>query len=528
MAYIAPSLWTVNDYGEGLRRLVHRHRQLDRWIDFKAYQVFDEAITYTALQFFTREAGDALRIAVAPHGEAEARDADWDDEALRVPWDTMPEEGEWLMATGVERALINRLAASCQRLDDPALTSGITVGIQTSADSIYHLERVGDNRYLCSPKKAAAYEVRIEDAIMKPLVSGAEAKRYEEPQTDTYLLFPYARDDRGTMRLIPETTMAARFPLAWAYLRSWEKTLRDREKRKMDGPTWWAYNYPKNLDKQDLKKVMVPRLVEHLKSTVDHRGAFYLDNVDVGGVLAAASTDTHYLMGAINGKVADFVFRSISKPFRGDYRSANKQFIAPLPVPRANASDRSDIADRARDLQTRWTNRRALLDAASARLGVLSRSRHDVDWLWPDLPKLAELTEKAPRALKTRGDRLDWAKQDFEEAAARRVDAMQAALNGSGKLDARFVDGELQLFAGGTCVLGQIYLDAGAGRLAHAYWRWLILSREWRDAKSLSNDLRRPPADAATPAAQQFVDRVEALADETTAIDQAEVAEMSA
>jgi len=69
MAYIAPSPWAVNQYGEGLRRLVRRGRNLDRWLDFKSHQIFEDVITYTALQFFTREPNDILRIASAPNGE---------------------------------------------------------------------------------------------------------------------------------------------------------------------------------------------------------------------------------------------------------------------------------------------------------------------------------------------------------------------------------------------------------------------------------------------------------------------------
>ncbi len=52
MGYIAPNVWMVNDYGKALRGLVRRTRALDRWVDFKSHQIFDEAITYTALQFF--------------------------------------------------------------------------------------------------------------------------------------------------------------------------------------------------------------------------------------------------------------------------------------------------------------------------------------------------------------------------------------------------------------------------------------------------------------------------------------------
>ena len=245
MAYIAPSLWAVNQYGEALRRLVRRGRHLDRWLDFKSHQIFEDVITYTALQFFTREPCDVVRIAVSPNGEM--ADIDWSNAELTIPYDSLAAEGEWLMATGAERALIDRLALNCMRLDEPSLTKAIFQGLVTSADNIYHLERLGRGRYLCRPKGEGAnqYEVVIEDAIMKPLVSGSQAKRYEAPETDTYLLFPYDRDARGVMRLIPAAEMARRFPEAWRYLRRWEKELRRRENSKMDREhDWWGYVYP--------------------------------------------------------------------------------------------------------------------------------------------------------------------------------------------------------------------------------------------------------------------------------------------
>jgi hypothetical protein len=257
MAYIAPSLWTVNQYGEGLRSLVRRGRYLDRWLDFKSHQIFEDVITYTALQFYTRQPRDAVRIAAAPSGDM--ADVDWSDPELAVPYDSVPETGEWLIATGAERALIERLARDCVRLDDPSLTSGIIVGIQTSADHIYHLERLGAGRYKGTPKGngGVPYEVEIEDTVMKPLVSGPEAKRYEEPETDTYLLFPYERYARGAMRLIPAGEMERRFPRAWAHLRRWEQDLRKRESNAFDDESWYRLGRNQNLDKQDVPKLIV-------------------------------------------------------------------------------------------------------------------------------------------------------------------------------------------------------------------------------------------------------------------------------
>ncbi len=369
MAYIAPSLWTANRSGKGLRRLVRAQQSLERWVDLGSFQVFGEAATYTALQVFRRDGAQAIRIAAAPSGAA--GHVDWADAGLAVAYAAFDPDREWLMVAGPERALIDRLAASCLRLDDPSLTQGIIVGLQTSADAVYHLSRVAMGRYRCKPAKGPAYEIEIEDEIMKPLVSGEAAKRYAAPQTNTWLLFPYERSAQGAMRLIPQAQMERRFPRAWAHLRSWESALRGREHGRFDDEAWWRFGRHQNLDKQDIPKLLVPRLVRRLRASFDATGRYYLDNVDVGGVIPAHGVDGMYLAAVLNGPVADFVFRRISKPFQNDFRSANRQFIAPLPVPNASPEAQTAIADLARRLEAGWTRRRALATVADARLGAL-------------------------------------------------------------------------------------------------------------------------------------------------------------
>ena len=71
-----------------------------------------------------------------------------------------------------------------------------------------------------------------------------------------YLLFPYERDARDVMRLIPAADMARRFPRAWAHLGRWEANLRNRESGKMDrDDDWWGYVYLKNMAKARLGQV---------------------------------------------------------------------------------------------------------------------------------------------------------------------------------------------------------------------------------------------------------------------------------
>jgi hypothetical protein len=131
------------------------------------------------------------------------------------------------------------------------------------------------------------------------------------------------------------------------------------------------------------------------------------------------------------------------------------------------------------------------------------------------LPQLIE--EKSPSLPSSEKRR--WAEARLDDLEAARLEALQAALDRGGRWDVAFEDGELRLYNAGAPVLAKIYLDETPGRLAEAYWRFLILGGLPHDAKRLATDLRQPPAASEAPAARQFVERVAALAAEIAAID---------
>jgi type I restriction-modification system DNA methylase subunit len=515
MAYIAPSLWTVNEYGEGLRKLIHRTKQLERWIDFKSFQVFKEAITYTALQFFTEVENLHVRITGSPEGEL--GDLDWKDTKFRVGASEFEPSSEWLMLTGTERKLISRLNQDCLRLDDGSLTEGITVGLQTSADSIYHLIRLGKDAYKCSAQGVDPFEVTIEDDIMRPLISGPEAKRYESPETDTYLLFPYEPADNGQIGLISEVNLQRKFPSALRYLKAFEKELRARENNQFNDQRWYRFGRNQNLDKQETEKLIVAQLVPSMRVSADFDANKYLNNVRVNGILPAKGCDLAFLLGVLNGNVADFVFRRIGKPKDGGWFEANKQFIAPLPIPHANKKQQTDIGKRARDLQKAWTKRRDLVDEANARLSTIGRATYKARFLWPDLPDIETLKLQAPKAMTLTTEKNKWAKDKFDALEEGSIETLQGFLDAGLPLTVDFTKGELSMTSEGRAVFNKIYLDTKDGKLAEVYWRFLILGMP-RDTKSFARDLARIPSGADTPAAKQFMQRVAALIEQTEQI----------
>ena len=69
-----------------------------------------------------------------------------------------------------------------------------------------------------------------------------------------------------------------------------------------------------------------------MRVCADMIGDKYLNNVRVNGIFTPIEDGLSYLLGVLNGAVADFVFRRIGKPKQGGWYEANKQFIAPLPL----------------------------------------------------------------------------------------------------------------------------------------------------------------------------------------------------
>ncbi len=101
----------------------------------------------------------------------------------------------------------------------------------------------------------------------------------------------------------------------------------------MDHDEWYAYVYPKSLGAHEVPKLGVPRLCARLRASADPHGGVYLDNVDVNGVLLEESGLSLWkLLVLLNSRLLDWIFRRFSVPFRGEFFSANKQSIAPLPI----------------------------------------------------------------------------------------------------------------------------------------------------------------------------------------------------
>jgi len=520
MGFIAPSLWLKNQYGLGLRRKMKRDSSLDRWVDFKSHQVFEEATTYTALQFFRGRPSEDVRFVLAPDGEIAS--VDWDAGVESVAWDALADDGAWNLAAAEDAALIARLAMTCKPLGHEANTRQIFQGLITSADIIYHLKRRAPGRYCQQGSKADGIEYEIEDAVMHPLVSGQQAKRYQRPSTETYILFPYTAE---TSRLFTAEEMRGRFPKAWEYLRKHEAALRARERGSFDDDRWYRFGRNQSIDKQELAKLGVAQTVPGMRVFADPDGEFYLNNVRVNGILPVSQPDLLFLLGVLNSNVVDFVFRRTAKPKGGGYFEANKQFIAPLPIPVASDVQRADVAKRAKLLHALHTERRDRIVDLQRRLESRQcvDERREFSWLWADVGSPVSIAAEAPATLTGR-ERVAWARAEHGSRLIAHVERIGAMLRPGARLSVANDAGEVRFLAEGVPVV-TVYEDEVDAAFLSAQWRQLARTTNVTDryrAKSLVKSLLGLRSTQSEPLRKQVVDLDAQVVDLDAKIEAAE------
>ena len=126
-----------------------------------------------------------------------------------------------------------------------------------------------------------------------------------------------------------------------------------------------------------------------------------------------------FLLGVLNSPVADWYFKLIAKPKDNGYFEANKQFIAPIPIPDATDARRRQVGEMAESLQKLHTERRDAVAKLQRRIDspqCVNDSRK-IDWLWADVAA-SQIKALAPEELTTR-ERTEWVQAEI----ARRLES---------------------------------------------------------------------------------------------------------
>lgn len=467
MGYIAPSVWLKNEYGQALRSQTKRNHQLQRWVDFGGFQIFDDVTVYTALQFFTKT--ENLAVHAASVDDRSVDGIIWGENSDEIPYSSLSETDAWNFTDVKSSVLLNKLSKSCDSLGSEDITTSIFQGIKTSADDIFVLER-NENVFM---RRAAndLTPIQLERSILRPIASPTDVKRYASLAENEFLIYPYRSTD-GRMQLIPHYSLSKSYPLTWKYLQANEDALRARENRRFDTEEWFGFSRPQNLEKQLKPKLCVAGTATELRVAIDSQGAFSTLGGRVYSILPATDELFYFLLGILNSPVPNFVFKKIARPKANGYFEAERQFLAPLPVPKASVPDREKVANLAKALGEKTSERGTLIQKLSVRINSPNCTEQTLseNWLWADIKTPSELRVEAPARITAARERTAWAKDERNRRLAFHFEKLNSALRRGMKLVAVSDEDALHVKAGDQILLTKFGLAADESEYLAAVW----------------------------------------------------------
>lgn len=346
VCFIASNKWFSTDYGEGLRKMVGKRKSLHRVVDFKDHQLFEAATNYPAIVGLTRQPNRTFEYTDASTGEIHR------PQSLPIEEILKQSKSWWfgkLNSMRLRRRLLNSPMTVLAEVVDRNFQ-----GLRTSDNSIYVLLGDGpaNSGELSLTSTATGRRHRIEAEIVKPLLSGDDIRAFSLTHNSQWILFPY-RIYNGKARPYSELELQKSFPGAWDYLKRCEDRLRNREKGRMNGPKWWRYIYPKNLDQFEQNKVMLPDYHDSPAAAIDEKGEYYCVSGYCLTLKSPALLGLHELAALLNSDVLFWLLSTVGTSLRGAAVRFMPQYLAQLPIPHLSPEERSllrDIAVRGAEL----------------------------------------------------------------------------------------------------------------------------------------------------------------------------------
>ncbi len=229
---------------------------------------------------------------------------------------------EWETTAADVGRLVDKLQSGRPTLLD--LTTRISAGPATGRDHLF----------LC----AAESTTDIEQELLRPALRGRDIEPFALKDSGLRVVVPYVFNELGS----PELIRLKGFPKAARYLNRHRTDLSERHCVRSWGKAWYEFHDTPSTNIVRLPKIVVPDVAASNRFAVDP--GFYFPLHSVYYILAKPDVDLHFLVAVLNSPVAAFLLRLRSPKVKDGFHRNRKQFLGPLPIPRATDGEVRRIA----------------------------------------------------------------------------------------------------------------------------------------------------------------------------------------
>ncbi|GAA3907668.1 TaqI-like C-terminal specificity domain-containing protein [Halomonas cibimaris] len=345
LGYISSSTFFKTNAGTPLRRYLAERTCLQSVVDFGDLQLFEGVTTYPAILVMEN---------AAPASDHRLEILNLTDDLpenlgqrFNQAYGTMPQsrlnEAGWQLEDETLAALRHKLTHADDGTPYPSLKDvygSPLYGIKTGCNKAFVIDQ--------ATRDALVAEDPASAEVLKPFLEGKDLKKWHAQNRQRWLIFARRGMDIDA------------YPAIKNYLMGFKNEL---EGRSSSGHQWYEISsvvaYHENFYKT---KIVYPDISEMSKMSLDKSGHFLADTA-----FFIPYADT-FLMGLLNSKAVDFIFRATSTRARGGYYRYKAQYVETLPIPPASDAEQAAIAKLAEHCQHTAEQRQRVAERFAQRL----------------------------------------------------------------------------------------------------------------------------------------------------------------
>ncbi|MDP3786077.1 MAG: N-6 DNA methylase [Candidatus Omnitrophota bacterium] len=310
LGYITPNTYFRTETAKSLRYYLVANNLIKEIVDFKHYQVFDNATTYSAITILDAN-WKKVKFLYYEGGKENIQLVD------EIEYSNI-NHNIWILSSNDNLKRIKEIENKGIALGKIAK---IHVGVTTLADEFYIFKDpiIRGNKAVIKLKDGREY--LIERDMLRPIVKASVLKVANENQ-NRYIIFPYKKIS-GKHVIIPEVEFKKAYPDTYAYFSAIKQRLQLRDKGELDSKEWYAFGRSQGLDTSWGRKILVPPLGLKPNFIVWEKEEYTF----YAGYCIKFDGDLHWLAKQLNSKDMEFYIKHVARDYQNGYKSYAKSFI---------------------------------------------------------------------------------------------------------------------------------------------------------------------------------------------------------
>jgi adenine-specific DNA-methyltransferase len=337
-ALIFPHKFFNSASSEVFRDYLKNGQYIDEIAHFGANMVFEDADTYTCIAQFSKRPSEGFNFQMFPFKSDFKNLLKTREKYSFMTYQMIDNasflygSNQWILFNSkVGFDVFKKIYNNCIKLEN--YLEGIFVGLQTSKDELFVLDRVSKEKFVFKvPISGNEYE--LEPDLFKPFLMGKDIQRYSYLSTDKYVFFPY-KIENGNATIVPETEIESKYPLTYKYLKDHEKQFKARESGKSGKKEYWyAHGRENNLQKFEQPKLSSMEICSNHPNVILNDQDFYHATTVYSWVKKQDTKESYeYLLAIANSKLLWWFLKTTGDTLQGDARRFKTNYLNPFPLP---------------------------------------------------------------------------------------------------------------------------------------------------------------------------------------------------